>query len=546
VSLTMSDVIASDEFSHLVTDCDDMATSHGSSQAKGPYFYLSFALVACIGVKLLTILVSSVLWCTQQYCPLVTPGTFLSTSITTFTPHRAIAINEHASSSIVHNRQARFVERSGRPAGHTVPRPQLNGALTNPSGDVESDKAFSNTTSPPTVGPILFGATGLMFATLLMGIMAKFDFIPGKYRLAHVPTQAGTNPGCGIQLLVNGMVASECPIQCTWPLMMHFTPFGPKDADEIQFVVLALEKIVDSHIHVWSDGQAPYQWFVDPPPELQSNSTFEAMVKTLESAGVNGALIVQPINHKYDHAFVLEAIAKYPEFLRGMCLVNPTLPESEAVKELERLGLSGFVGVRFNPGLFPDHEDGMASPVGKALFKKAGELMMTVGFMCYNGLLPQMNAIEELMASCPSTLVVIDHWGFFRQPASGGLLGDEGKNNEESWEALLSLAKYGQVYVKVSALFRMSAEPFPHKDLQPRLQALIKAFGSHRLMWGSDWPFQTIGGNNPTSVGIEYDRAVHVFEDMGLPEEDLKNIMEVTATRVFRFDECIDVCEMSF
>ena len=30
------------------------------------------------------------------------------------------------------------------------------------------------------------------------------------------------------------------------------------------------------------------------------------MVQTLESAGVDGALIVQPINHKYDHAFVLE------------------------------------------------------------------------------------------------------------------------------------------------------------------------------------------------------------------------------------------------
>ena len=48
-----------------------------------------------------------------------------------------------------------------------------------------------------------------------------------------------------------------------------------------------------------------------------------------------------------------QAIAKYPEFLRGMCLANPTLPEAEAVKELERLCFSGFVGARFNPGLFP-------------------------------------------------------------------------------------------------------------------------------------------------------------------------------------------------
>ena len=300
------------------------------------------------------------------------------------------------------------------------------------------------------------------------------------------------------------------------------------------------EKIIDSHLHIWSDGQAPYQWVVNPPPELQSTGTYETLIRSLESAGVSGALVVQPANHKYDHSYVLDAISKCPELLRGMCLANPTLPVPEAVAELERLAEQGFVAVRFNPALFPD---GLDSPVGKALFEKAGALVLPVGIMCFSGFTAQAPAIEALMKSSPNTTVVIDHWGFFRQPATGGLLGDAGVNDEEAWGKLLALAQYPQVYVKVSALFRVSGEPWPHEDLKLRLQQLLKAFGSYRLMWGSDWPFVTIGGNTPTSMALDYWKAVQalvMFQLQELGPEQIEDIMWRTASRLFQFSECTD------
>ena len=48
---------------------------------------------------------------------------------------------------------------------------------------------------------------------------------------------------------------------------------------------------------------------------------------------------------------------------------NPNPNQAAAAAELERLHADGFVGVRFNPYLFPD---GLDSPVGHALYKKAG------------------------------------------------------------------------------------------------------------------------------------------------------------------------------
>ena len=63
-----------------------------------------------------------------------------------------------------------------------------------------------------------------------------------------------------------------------------------------------------------------------------------------------------------------------------MGLANPTLPPAE-VAALEALHAAGFVGVRFN-GAF---EGGLTSDVGRALYKRAGELEMPVGVVCSRG-----------------------------------------------------------------------------------------------------------------------------------------------------------------
>lgn len=41
-----------------------------------------------------------------------------------------------------------------------------------------------------------------------------------------------------------------------------------------------------------------------------------------------------------------------------------------------------------------------------------------------------------------------------------------------------------QVYVKFSALFRVSRMPFPYEDLAPLLSQLVSSYGANRIMWG--------------------------------------------------------------
>jgi len=302
-------------------------------------------------------------------------------------------------------------------------------------------------------------------------------------------------------------------------------------------------RVIDSHLHVWSDG-TQFPWVVEPPDALKSEATFEKLLQSAREAGVTGALIVQPANHKYDHSYVTSALRSEPAFFRGMCLANPTLPAAEAVETLKGLHSDGYVGVRFNPYLFPD---GMDSEVGRAMYKAAGEMGMPVGVMAFGGFPAQLPAIKSLLAHAPSTKLIIDHMAFFRQPATGGLLGDAATNDDAAWDELLSLGTFPQVYVKVSALFRTSAELPPHLDLQPRLAQLLKAYGAHRLMWGSDFPFVLLGGQTTTDAALTYEQAAQVpsfWTVDGLDAAARDALMGGTAASLFGFGSPPDAKEL--
>lgn len=304
-------------------------------------------------------------------------------------------------------------------------------------------------------------------------------------------------------------------------------------------------RVIDSAIHLWSIGAEPFPWAAPPPANLASSATPAAFMAAAKEAGVAGALVVQPANHMYDHSYVTKALKEAPDFFRGMGLANPGLPSAEAVAALEQLHAAGFVGVRFNAGNF-EAGGGLTSEVGRALYKRAGELRMPVGVMAFKGLSSFVSSLRTLCDEYPSTQLVVDHLGFFRQPAIGGQLGDAAANDEEAWAGLLSLAKYPQVYVKVSALFRTSAEAPPHLDLQPRVRALLQAFGADRLMWGSDYPFVLPGGFplpegiTSTPAAMTYAQAARVPDAWALEGLDAAArdaLMGGTAAKLFRFDE---------
>ena len=288
--------------------------------------------------------------------------------------------------------------------------------------------------------------------------------------------------------------------------------------------------VIDSHLHVWS-STFPYAPGKEPPPELgDAVASAEALDASLKAVGADGALVVQPINYEFDHSYVASVLSTHKNF-RGMALANPADPGALAAL-VDGAPPGTWTGVRFNPYLWPEAARTgawLADGAGLALLEICHARGLAIGVMAFQGLTPLLPSIEALLAHPKAVPVVIDHWGFPREspgaPAAPGLAFDEA-----AWEALLKLGRdHATVYVKLSALFRVSREGPPYADLKPRFAALVDAYGADRLMWGSDFPFAQLSGGQ----GASLDAVAGFCAD--LPAGQRAAILGGTARALFKF-----------
>ena len=276
--------------------------------------------------------------------------------------------------------------------------------------------------------------------------------------------------------------------------------------------------VLDAHLHVWpSPSTFTYAEGKAPPDALAEVSSAEALLEQFTKAGVDGCMIVQPINLGFDHTYVSSVIQKYPGKFVGCCLADPT-EGGGGVDELARLLDSGYRAVRFNPGLWPKGEK-MTNKIGRDMFKLCGERGVAVGFMCFHGLDLSIEEIETLCAEYPDTPVLMDHFGF----AKG--------TKDPNWEKLLALAKFPRVSVKASAQFRVIPEggenAWPYTSTGAQLRQLVDAFGTEGVVWGSDFPFVLNECGYAPAAGIV--RACGA----GLSEEEIAAVMGGNLQRMF-------------
>ncbi|CAG9460000.1 unnamed protein product [Pedinophyceae sp. YPF-701] len=244
--------------------------------------------------------------------------------------------------------------------------------------------------------------------------------------------------------------------------------------------------VVDSAVHLWAPKEQsdkyPYAGSLigssakanEPPMPGHA----DLLIQEMDAAGVDKALVVQPGNHLYDHSYVTDMLRAHPDRFVGSLLADPT-PGGGGAAEVKRLVQEeGYRAVRFNPYLWPEGEK-MDNEVGRAMYRAAGELGVPVGHMPFKGLTGHMPEIEALIADCPDTRVIIDHFGFC--PC--------GDPSSQEWRSLLSLAKRPAVHVKLSAFFRVSAQDFPYMDTRPMIRLILDSFGPDKCLFGTDWPW---------------------------------------------------------
>lgn len=129
--------------------------------------------------------------------------------------------------------------------------------------------------------------------------------------------------------------------------------------------------------------------------------------------------------------------------------------------------------------------------------------------------------IIQLCTEFPSTPVLLDHLAFCKPP-----IDDE---ERQHFSSMLQLSRFPQVYIKFSALFRVSRKPCPYDDLSQALSEVVSSYGANRVMWGSDFPYVV-----PECGYKEAKEAVvHLAQQVPLSSSDLEWIMGKTVAMMF-------------
>jgi L-fuconolactonase len=234
--------------------------------------------------------------------------------------------------------------------------------------------------------------------------------------------------------------------------------------------------IVDSHVHAWSDdGQYPFE------PSLKHNmsGSVELLNQTMAESGIDKAVIVQPIHYLYDNQYVRDCLRRFRGKFAGVALVNPKDPSApDRLEELVKV--DGFGGIRLH---FSRQKDPMVLTQEDQypLWQRVQDLAATITVLVRG--CEQLPIVEKMVKHFPEVKVVIDHMAF---------LDAREKSPYPTFSNLLRLAKYPNIFVKVSNLVLCSHEPYPHRDVFPFIRMLYSAFGPERLMWASDWPLVTV------------------------------------------------------
>jgi predicted TIM-barrel fold metal-dependent hydrolase len=227
---------------------------------------------------------------------------------------------------------------------------------------------------------------------------------------------------------------------------------------------------MDSHAHVFTQDLplAPgrrYAPAYDAPLER-----YRAM---LAGIGMSHGVLIQPSFLGFDNRYLLACLDAHPQQLRGVVMADPV----NALGYIDDWHARGVVGIRANliGAPLPDFTDQRWT----ALLSRMVALDWHLEMQIDAGRLFQVT--PALLAS--GVRIVIDHFGRF-DPALG--------TSDPGFGYLLLLGQTRRVWVKVSAGYRVSAKPGnPEATFATSANAwseLLSAFGTERLLWGSDWP----------------------------------------------------------
>src|SRR5271165_170689 len=246
---------------------------------------------------------------------------------------------------------------------------------------------------------------------------------------------------------------------------------------------------IDSHQHFWRYNPAHHAWMTDSMHALRRDFLPDELMPLLKASAFDGCVTVQARQMIEETEWLLQLADENP-FIKGVVgwadLQSPVLG-----MQLAKVAANPkLVGLRHVVQDEPDD-----------LFMLRPDFLRGIGRLADHNLaydlllLPRHLPVAiDLVGRFPLQRFVLDHIG---KPAiSEGLV--------SPWiEDLGRLAGHPNVYCKLSGMVTEAAwKRWQPEDFHRYIDVVVEAFGTSRVMIGSDWPVCTLSGDYTSTMAV--------------------------------------------
>ena len=290
------------------------------------------------------------------------------------------------------------------------------------------------------------------------------------------------------------------------------------------------EVVVDTHMHVWANDPKKYPFpnpYIEDYAGPKNPGTMEMLLDDMDANDVTHSILVQVIFHGWDNQYVADCVRHAPDRLKAHGLIDPVDP-NVADKLAYWMTEHPLAGMRFSPIYYRKGQKGgdawITSEAHHRLWKQAQKLGAVFNYFIGT---EQLAKLEQMVERYPGVPTIVDHMSQVN-------LGED--DPEPAFLKLLAIARFPNVYVKVSELSSVSASgTYPFPDAWPWVKRLYEAFGSERLLWGTGYPGSARKAYSRPTLAKEL--ALIRTEIPFFTAADRRNILGGNAARIWKLSK---------
>ena len=237
---------------------------------------------------------------------------------------------------------------------------------------------------------------------------------------------------------------------------------------------------IDTHVHFWKYDKVRDSWITKDMKVLMQDYLPEQLDLAARRNEITGCVAVQADQSELETHFLVE-LAKTHPFIQGV-VGWVDLQDAEVEKRLEYFSQYPVIkGWRHIAQAEPDNFL-LSEPFQRGI-ATLGAMGYTYDVLIYHH---QLKPALEMVKRFPNQQFIIDHCA---KP-------NIRRKDIKEWAAVMKdLAQLDYVYCKLSGLLTEAEwKSWKPADFYPYLDVVFDAFGTDRLMYGSDWPVILLSG----------------------------------------------------